>query len=78
MVCAKVNDKFLEYTKSKGNDLSTPTDYFPGLKSGDNWYDLDKINVIISFTKLLISRCLCVYRWSQAKDDGFAPPGKCF
>lgn len=36
-VCAKVNDEFLEYTKSKGNDLSTPNEYFPGLKDGDNW-----------------------------------------
>jgi uncharacterized protein (DUF2237 family) len=37
LVCAKVTKKFLDYTKSKGNDLSTPTSYFPGLKPGDNW-----------------------------------------
>lgn len=38
-VCAKVNNKFLDYTKSKGNDLSTKNDKynFPGLKDGDNW-----------------------------------------
>ena len=36
-VCARVDDEFLDYTKSKGNDLSTPTKYFPGLKDGDNW-----------------------------------------
>ena len=36
-VCAKVNDEFLEYTKNMGNDLSTPNEYFPGLKDGDNW-----------------------------------------
>ena len=36
-VCARVNDEFLDYTKSKGNDLSTPRDSFPGLKNGDNW-----------------------------------------
>ena len=31
------NDNFLEFTKSKGNDLSTPRDGFPGLKHGDHW-----------------------------------------
>ena len=36
-VCARVNDKFLDYTKSKVNDLSTPNEYFSGLKDGDNW-----------------------------------------
>ena len=36
-VCARVNDEFLDYTKSKGNDLSTPRDGFSGLKEGDNW-----------------------------------------
>lgn len=37
VVCAVVTHEFLEYTKSKGNDLSTPTSYFPGLKNGDHW-----------------------------------------
>ena len=57
LICATVTDAFLEYTKSLGNDLSTPNPRydFPGLKHGDNW-------------------CLCVYRWAQAKKDGFAPP----
>ena len=37
-VCARVNDEFLEYTKDKGNDLSTPRGRsFPGLKDGDHW-----------------------------------------
>ena len=31
--------EFLDYTKSKGNDLSTPNPIydFPGLKPGDCW-----------------------------------------
>ena len=37
LVCAKMNKKFLNYTKSMGNDLSTPSSTFPGLKPGDNW-----------------------------------------
>ena len=36
-VCSRVNKKFLDYTKSMGNDLSTPRGSFPGLKPGDNW-----------------------------------------
>lgn len=36
-VCATVTDEFLEFTKSMGNDLSTPRDSFPGLKDGDKW-----------------------------------------
>ena len=37
-VCAQVTDEFLEYTKSQGNDLSTPNkNGFPGLKEGDKW-----------------------------------------
>jgi len=36
-VCATMTDEFLNFTKSKGNDLSTPRGSFPGLKSGDNW-----------------------------------------
>ncbi|RNA23100.1 hypothetical protein BpHYR1_001089 [Brachionus plicatilis] len=39
LICATVTEKFLEYTKSVGNDLSTPRPMyqFPGLKPGDNW-----------------------------------------
>lgn len=35
----QVNEEFLEYTRSKGNDLSTPAPQynFPGLKPGDRW-----------------------------------------
>ena len=38
-VCAKVTSEFLEYSKSKGNDLITPRPEldFPGLKEGDKW-----------------------------------------
>ena len=32
-----MTDDFLNYTKSKGNDLKTKRGNFPGLKSGDRW-----------------------------------------
>jgi hypothetical protein len=32
-----MTDEFLEFTKSKGNNLSTPSPTFPGLKEGDKW-----------------------------------------
>jgi len=39
VVCAIMTDEFLKYTKTKGNDLSTPRPewQFPGLKAGDKW-----------------------------------------
>lgn len=37
MVCARVTQEFLDFTKSRGNDLITKTNYFPGLKPGDFW-----------------------------------------
>lgn len=39
MVCAIMTAEFLEFSKSKGNDLSTPVPQynFPGLKPGDRW-----------------------------------------
>lgn len=39
VVCAEMTAEFLSFTKSKGNDLSTPRpEYrFPGLKPGDGW-----------------------------------------
>ncbi len=39
VVCAQVTERFLEYTKSRGNDLSSPIpgSGFPGLKPGDRW-----------------------------------------
>ena len=37
VVCARVDNNFLEFTKSKGNDLITPRINFPGLKDGDKW-----------------------------------------
>jgi uncharacterized protein len=38
-VCAVMTPEFLEYSKSRGNDLSTPQQElgFPGLKPGDRW-----------------------------------------
>jgi hypothetical protein len=34
-----MTDKFLAFTRGKGNDLSTPAPQFqfPGLKAGDKW-----------------------------------------
>jgi uncharacterized protein (DUF2237 family) len=37
VVCARVDDAFLAFTKSKGNDLITPSNSFPGLVAGDKW-----------------------------------------
>jgi hypothetical protein len=39
VVCAQVDAGFLEFSKARGNDLSTPRpEYgFPGLKPGDRW-----------------------------------------
>ena len=38
-VCVRVTAEFLEYSSSRGNDLSTPMPAygFPGLKPGDCW-----------------------------------------
>lgn len=38
-VCVLATQEFLEYSRFKGNDLSTPApDFgFPGLKPGDRW-----------------------------------------
>ena len=39
VVCVRVNSAFLTFSKSRGNDLSTPRPefQFPGLKPGDQW-----------------------------------------
>lgn len=39
VVCAQVTQEFLDYTRSHGNDLSTPVPgfNFPGLQPGDRW-----------------------------------------
>jgi len=39
VVCARVTDEFLQFTKTRGNDLitSAPQYDFPGLKEGDRW-----------------------------------------
>lgn len=38
-VCVRLTQEFLEYSRFKGNDLSTPAPEFgfPGLKPGDRW-----------------------------------------
>ena len=38
-VCVQVTKEFLEFSRFRGNDLSTPmpTHNFPGLKPGDAW-----------------------------------------
>lgn len=38
-VCALITQPFLDFTKSRGNDLQTPREEFgfPGLKPGDKW-----------------------------------------
>lgn len=38
-VCARMTREFLEFSKSRGNDLTTPVPEFgfPGLKPGDQW-----------------------------------------
>ena len=39
VVCIQATAEFLEFSKSRGNDLSTPIDDFgfPGLNPGDRW-----------------------------------------
>jgi len=39
IVCAIVTQEFLDFTKSRGNDLSTPIPHwnFPGLQPGSKW-----------------------------------------
>ncbi len=39
LICARVTDAFLTFSKERGNDLSTPRpEYrFKGLQSGDRW-----------------------------------------
>ena len=39
VICASVTEKFLAFTRLRGNDLTTPRPEFrfPGLKPGDGW-----------------------------------------
>jgi len=39
VVCARVTEAFLSFSKARGNDLITPVPAygFPGLKPGDRW-----------------------------------------
>ena len=36
-VCALMTEEFLAFSKSQGNDLSTPRPGFAGLHAGDRW-----------------------------------------
>ena len=38
-ICVSMTEDFLEFSKSRGNDLSTPRPEFnfPGVKEGDSW-----------------------------------------
>ena len=39
LVCGIMTDEFLQFSKSRGNDLTTPLPqyHFPGLQAGDRW-----------------------------------------
>jgi hypothetical protein len=39
VVCARVTRRFLEFSRARGNDLTTPVPeaQFPGLQPGDRW-----------------------------------------
>ena len=37
VVCAQVTEEFLEFSRTRGNDLSAAGPDFPGLKPGDRW-----------------------------------------
>lgn len=39
VVCARMTEDFLQFSRERGNDLSTPVPEwgFPGLKPGDRW-----------------------------------------
>ena len=36
-VCVEATEKFLAFSRSRGNDLSTPQPGFSGLQPGDRW-----------------------------------------
>jgi hypothetical protein len=39
VICAQMTEEFLDFSRSRGNDLSTPHPEhgFPGLEPGDRW-----------------------------------------
>jgi len=37
LVCARMTNRFLDFTKERGNDLTSPSGSFKGLKEGDKW-----------------------------------------
>mgnify|MGYP002173329795 CR=1 FL=1 len=50
-VCIRVDERFLQYSRFRGNDLSTPIPYFgfPRLSPGDDW--------VVCAARLLASLC---------------------
>ena len=55
VVCAQMTEEFLEFSKSRGNDLSTPKPEFnfPGLKKGDHNNKATKLFLRKSNQKIL-------------------------
>ncbi len=37
VVCAQVTAEFLAFSADRGNDLTSPNAWFPGLRPGDRW-----------------------------------------
>ncbi|MEP6589125.1 MAG: DUF2237 domain-containing protein [Polaromonas sp.] len=37
LICVRVTEEFLAFSKARGNDLVTPQHRFAGLKPGDRW-----------------------------------------
>eukprot|EP00960_Hanusia_phi_P076960 768633-Hanusia_phi.AAC.5 len=69
----KVTAEFLNYSKSRGNDLMTPAPMFsfPGLKPGDRWclwYGMSLMYFCLTTASNSASR------WKEAYDAGCAPP----
>ena len=89
LVCARLTDEFLQFTRSRGNDLMTPAPQyqFPGLKPGVCHFN-SFAHSATSFNSVLHHYeaesdaclhwqdkwCLCVLRWKEALEAGVAPP----
>jgi uncharacterized protein (DUF2237 family) len=82
-VCAIVTDEFLAFSKSTGNDLSTPMPHyqFAGLVAGDRWCLCASRwqeafnagcapNVLLSATN---ERCLSIIKLTDLQDHSVQP-----
>jgi uncharacterized protein (DUF2237 family) len=59
LLCAQVTAEFLEYSRSRGNDLITPVPEleFPGLKPGDRWcLCIDRLIARVHQRRLALTR----------------------